>query len=108
MMAQKYSNHLNLSKTGDSISIILENGTKIWEITKQYNKDDFDEDETSLGYEIDVYQETINKKFTEYLVNFDYLTRMMENYGFTLLTREECNDIGIPESVWVISTIYSV
>lgn len=95
-------------KTGDSISIILENGTKIWEITKQYNKDDFNEDETSLGYEIDVYQETINKKFTEYLVNFDYLTRMMDNYGFSLLTTDECKAINIPDSIGSFQQLFNL
>ena len=35
----------------------------------------------SLGYAIGVYQESINKTFKEYLVNFNYFVRMMENYG---------------------------
>ena len=104
----KIFNSLKSIEKGESISIIKENGTKLWEITKQYSKDEFDEDETSLGYEIDVYQETINKKFTEYLVNFDYLTRMMDNYGFTLLTREECNEIGIPESVGSFQQLFGL
>ena len=54
------------------------------------------------------WQETINKKFREYLVNFDYLTRMMDNYGFTLLTREECNDIGIVNSVGSFQQLYGI
>jgi curved DNA-binding protein CbpA len=77
-------------------------------VTKGYTKDYFEEDDTSLGYDIDVYQETINKKFREYLVNFDYLTRMMDNYGFALLTREECNEIGIPESVGSFQQLYGL
>lgn len=101
-------NALNTLKLGESTSIILENGTKIWEITKQYDKDEFNADETSLGYEIDVYQETINKKFIEYLVNFEYLNRMMENYGFTLLTQDECDNIGIPESVGPFETLFNL
>lgn len=61
---------------------IFESGEKIWQVTKEYDQDKFLADSTSLGYAIDVYQETINKAFTEYLVNFSYLTSVMRNYGF--------------------------
>jgi hypothetical protein len=104
----KIFNSLKSVNEGESVSIIQDSGTKIWEVTKGYTKDYFDEDDTSLGYAIDVYQETINKKFREYLVNFDYLTRMMDNYGFTLLTRDECNEIGIPESVGSFQQLYGL
>ena len=33
----------------------------IWSITKMYNNTEFNPDESSLGYKIDVYQESINK-----------------------------------------------
>jgi hypothetical protein len=36
-----------------------------------------------------VYQESINKTFSEFLVNYDYLTQLLENYGFVLLKRDE-------------------
>jgi len=92
---------------GESVSI-LEDDKKIWQITKGYEKDTFENDETSLGYAIDVFQETINKTFREYLVNFDYLTRIMENYGFVLLTRDECAEIGISNSVGSFQQLYGV
>jgi hypothetical protein len=57
-------------------------GERIWHVTKRYNSDEFRADRSSLGYAIDVYQETINKVFTEYLVNYDYLTNVLRNYGF--------------------------
>ena len=104
----KIFNRLKSVEKGEGVSIIQDSGTKIWEVTKGYTKDYFEEDDTSLGYDIDVYQETINKKFREYLVNFDYLTRMMGNYGFALLTREECNEIGIPESVGSFQQLYGL
>ena len=37
---------------------------------------------TSLGYKIDIFQESINQSISEYLVNFDYLTELLENFGF--------------------------
>jgi len=92
---------------GESISI-LEDDKKIWQITKGYSQETFDNDETSLGYAIDVFQETINKTFREYLVNFEYLNRMMENYGFVQLTRDECAEIGIPNSVGSFQQLYGL
>ena len=92
---------------GESISI-LENKKKIWQIRKDYKQTSFNNDETSLNYEINVFQETINKPFPEYLVNFDYLHRMMDNYGFTTLTRDECNEIGIPSSVGSFQQLYGL
>jgi hypothetical protein len=35
-----------------------------------------------LGYTIGVYQESINKEFNEYLVNFTYFIEIMGAYGF--------------------------
>lgn len=79
----------------DSVDI-YEDGTKIWEITKKYTSKSFKPDVSSLGYAIDVYQESINKSFREYLVNFEYLDRMAENYGFKKLTREQAKNLGLP------------
>lgn len=94
-------------EVSESISI-FEDDKKIWQITKGYSINSFDNDESSLGLAIDVYQETINKTFREYLVNFEYLTRIMENYGFTMLTRDECNEIGIPTSVGSFQQLYGL
>ena len=90
---------------GESMSI-LQNDKKLWQITKGYKHDEFENDETSLHYPIDVYQESINKPFREYLVNFDYLERLMENYGFVTLTRDECKELGIPASVGSFQQLY--
>ena len=95
-------------KTAGESASILEDDTKIWQVTKGYEKDTFDNDETSLGYAIDVFQETINKTFREYLVNFDYLNRIMENYGFVLLSKDECSEIGIPNSVGSFQQLYGL
>ena len=42
----------------------------MWEIEKEYSSDEFEDNETSIGYRINVFQESINKVFGEYLVNF--------------------------------------
>ena len=79
--------------------IIKQGDKKIWEVIKKYDNEAFNNDETSLGYKIEVYQETINKYFAEYLVNFDYLTHVMELFGFTKLNINESKKIGFPASI---------
>lgn len=92
---------------GESISI-YQDETKIWEVKKVYDSNKFDGDVSSLGYAIDVFQETINKVFREYLVNFTYLTRLMENYGFVLITDAEARHLGIPSSSGLFNELYGL
>jgi hypothetical protein len=68
---------------------IYSDGRKIFEIQRKYEQTGFPADETSVGYAIDVFQESINKYATEYLVHFGYLVRLMEDYGFVLAGVEE-------------------
>jgi hypothetical protein len=88
-------NKLKKTQMGDSIQIV-EEGKKIWEITKGYSSDTFKDDSSSLGYKIDVYQESINQTITEYLVNFNYLNRAMSAFGFEIISQEEAMDLGLP------------
>lgn len=99
-------NILKDKNKGESIGFYNDNNEKIYEITKQYSFTGFPEDEYSLGYPVDVYQESINKEFREYLVNFKYLQRMMENYGFSLVTNEEASDIGLPNGSGLFNELY--
>lgn len=79
-----------LAKKNDGESVtIMKSGHKIFEITKRYDETGFPDDEMSIGYPIDVYQESINNVFREYLVNFNYLQRVLEDYGFVLVPKEE-------------------
>ena len=62
---------------------VTEASKKIIEIVKKYEDDlRFPPDEFSLGYEIQVWQESIGNYISEYLVNFEYLDGMMSKYGF--------------------------
>ena len=54
---------------------------KIWSVIKKYDNTTFSQ---TLGLKIGVYQETINKVFDEYLVDFKYLIELLERYGFKL------------------------
>jgi len=53
-------NELKKVKFGESVKIIQDD-KKIWEITKYYNSDSFNDDSSSLNYRIEVYQESINQ-----------------------------------------------
>tara|TARA_R110002073_G_scaffold83952_1_gene199905 strand:+ start:81 stop:3572 length:3492 start_codon:yes stop_codon:yes gene_type:complete len=100
-------NMLN-SKALDDTYAIYKNDSKIWQITKKYSYKNFDDDETSLGYAIDIYQESINKTFREYLVNFDYLTRVMETYGFIIAPKDDLIKIDINKGIGSFADLYKI
>ena len=64
-------------KKGESISA-YEGEHKIWEIIKQYDDEEFQR----TGLAVDVYQESINAYWREYLVDYDYLTEKLLELGF--------------------------
>jgi hypothetical protein len=99
-------NLLQNKNNGESMTII-KNERKIYEVTKRYDQTGFPDDEMSLGYSIDVYQESINQTFREYLVNFDYYQRVMEDYGFVLITKEEAAGMNLPDSTGLFSEMYA-
>ena len=66
----------------DEITLYAQEDILYWRCVKKYESNIFQDDSSSLGYAIDVFQKSIGLVFTEYLVNFDYLNRVMENYGF--------------------------
>jgi len=94
------------SKQKDEAISIFDNNDKIWEINKQYVNDEFLDDASCLGYAINVYQESINKTFQEFLVNYKYLSRILENYGFVLLTKDEAHKMNIPESTAMFNSLF--
>jgi hypothetical protein len=85
-----------------------ENKIKIWEIKKEYSDATFPDDSNCLGYKIDVFQESINQLISEYLVNFDYLNRLMEDFGFKIVSRDEAKQLGLPEGNGLFSELYMI
>jgi hypothetical protein len=98
-----------LIRKDESIQI-NKKGRKMFEITKKYNSmiQEFKADETSVGLPIQVYQESIGKTFTEYLVNFEYFIRLMEDYGFTLLPKEELHQMKLTHSSGLFKSFMQV
>lgn len=80
--------------------------SKICEIVKLYDQTGFPDNETSLGYSINVFQETINKYFREYLVPFSYFKQLLEDYGFILISKEEAIGMKLPESTGLFSSLF--
>ena len=103
---KKLFQNLESKEVGESVKII-EQERKLWEITKRYDNVRLMDDETCLGYTIDVYQETINKTFSEYLVNYDYLVRILENYGFVPISKDEAREMNMPNSIGNFSEMFS-
>ena len=98
-------NELKKIKTGESIQLNDE-GKKVWEIVKLYGSDNFEDDSSSIGYEISVYQESINQQISEYLVNYDYFDRLMDAYGFRLISKEEASEMGLPSGSGLFSELF--
>jgi hypothetical protein len=90
---------------GESVTI-MKGERKIYEITKMYDQTGFPDDEMSLGYPINVYQESINQTLREYLVNYEYFKEIMENYGFVLVEKEEARRMDLPSGSGLFSELY--
>lgn len=98
-------NLLKKKEQGESKEIYIDE-KKVWSITKQYESPAFEDNDSCLGYKIDVYQDSINQTLPEYLVNYDFLTSTMDKYGFQLITREEARQMKLPEGSGMFSELF--
>jgi hypothetical protein len=99
-------NMLKDKQKGESIAI-FKNNHKIWEIKKDFEQEEFPSDSSSLGYEISVYQESINQMIPEFLVNFSYVVRIMSNYGFKIVGNDDARKLGLPSGVGMFKELYN-
>ena len=99
----------SLIKENESIRIDKQ-GKKVFEIMKKYSSSiqEFPADEASVGLPIYVYQESIDKMFIEYLVHFDYFTRLLGDYGFVLLENSELRAMGFTESTGLFNRLFGM
>ena len=96
---------LSNKNEGEAVAI-YDGKRKIFELTKQYSHTGFSPDDTSIGYPIHVYQETINKTFREYLVNFNYLVSALSDYGFVLVEDAAARKMGLPAATGLFSEMF--
>ena len=97
---------LSNKNEGESVAIFEGGERKIFEITKQYPQTGYSPDETCIGYAVDVYQESINKTFREYLVFFDYFVKIMEDFGFVLVPDETARKMGLPHGSGLFGVLF--
>ena len=71
------------------------NDKLLWKITKKYDQENFDVDENSLGYKIDVYMDSIGKTNMEYLVNYEYLDSILERYNLKMKSTITFSDLFV-------------
>jgi hypothetical protein len=65
-------NMLKKKQEGESIEI-FKNDKKVWSITKDYKETSYENNYSCLGYQIRVFQDSINQTLPEYLVNYEFL-----------------------------------
>jgi hypothetical protein len=72
-------------KNTDIISGKTFKGETMWKIEKKYSKTklSFTNKKPNFGKEVEVFVKTIGTPHVEYLVNFNYVDTIMEEYGFS-------------------------
>jgi hypothetical protein len=103
---QTVFNILRNKNEGESM-LIMNGSDKKFELTKMYSQTGFQDDDTSIGYAINVFQDTIGKTFREYLVNFNYFIRIMEDYGFVVISKDEANQKGLPNGTGLFEELFN-
>ena len=86
--------------------VLTDQDVKIWEVVKQYKQSTFPNDETSVGYQVDIYQASIGKLIGEYLVNFDYFISIMDKYGFEPLSDMEAKSKGFTRGIGSFADLF--
>lgn len=98
-------NMMKRKEQGESVEIYNDN-KKVWSLTKDYDAQELNADSSCLGYQISVYQDSINQTFPEYLVNYDFLVNEFEKYGLVQVTRDEAKHMGLPEGSGMFVEMY--
>ena len=83
-------------------------GETVWKITKMYEGSEISDDESSLGLEIDVFQESINKTHTEFIVNFNYFTKILESFGFIPCPKDELSRFGLDNPIGSFKNLFEL
>lgn len=99
-------NELRRKQQGESVQL-YDGDRKIWEVVKEYSSDEFEDNASSIGYKINVYQESIHQYISEYLVNYDYFDRLMDAHGFKLISKEEATEMGLPAGTGLFSELFA-
>jgi hypothetical protein len=94
--------------TNETITQKDNEGNILWRMVKKYEGNVLNYDETSLGLEIDILQESIGKKHTEYLVVFEYFTKILESFGFIPCPEEELGRFGLKTPIGSFQELFEL
>jgi hypothetical protein len=72
---------------------------RLWRIKKEYNKFDMENPYNNIGSKILVFVETINKEFSEYLVDFQLLKLKLSQKNIELLNNKEIENLNINSAI---------
>jgi hypothetical protein len=98
-------------KAEGEMTSLFEGDRMLWGVVKRYGGVDaaaaLPDNVDSLGLKIDVFQESINQWIPEYLVNFAYFTRVMEEFGFILPPLDEAREMGLPNATGMFDALHT-
>ncbi len=91
---------LNGEKVFDALKYnrVFNSPTMSWKITKKYEHETFPATPRSLGYNIEVFVESIGQSLDEYLVNPVYFEEVMSDYGMKLVNKGDFQDLFLKQS----------
>jgi SAM-dependent methyltransferase len=85
----------------------VENDVPVWSITKDYQDDVLEMDDSSIGMGIDVEFISIGSSHKEYLVPFELLESKMKENGFRLLNMRELGQMKLKNSTELFEETYN-
>jgi SAM-dependent methyltransferase len=85
----------------------VEDDVPIWSITKDYQDDILEFDDSSIGMGIDVEFISIGSSHKEYLVPFELLEAKMKDIGFRLLNKKELGQMKLQNSTELFEDTYN-
>jgi hypothetical protein len=96
---KKIFNLMDKLEINNGITKYNSSKNRVWEVVKKYDFKTFEDNDSCLGYAIDVYQDSINNMITEYLVNFEYLKIVMEHFGFVVIDDLEAQTLQLTKGI---------
>ena len=85
----------------------VEEDVPVWSITKDYQDDVLELDDSSIGMGIDVEFISIGSSHKEYLVPFELLESKMKDIGFRLLNKRELGQMKLQNSTELFEETYN-
>jgi predicted NAD-dependent protein-ADP-ribosyltransferase YbiA (DUF1768 family) len=95
-------------QNGDSKVGKIGRDSIVWTIKKEYDNEVLPKDDSGFGLGISVNFLSIGMEHKEYLIPFELLESKMKSIGCRLLTKEECDDLGLSFSTNIFKQSYQM